>query len=57
MQPRGLSKTISYLSKLESKNTRRQIKGWTQDSFAKVRNHQYVIHTFLLRNLELPTKS
>jgi hypothetical protein len=32
MQPRGLSKPISYLSKSVSKNTRRQIRGWTRRS-------------------------
>jgi hypothetical protein len=57
MQPRGLSKTTSYSSKLESKNTRRQTKGWTQDLFAEDRNHQHVIRTSPLRNLELPSKS
>jgi hypothetical protein len=38
IQPRWLSKAISYSSKSKSKNIRRQTKGWTRDLFTEVWN-------------------
>jgi hypothetical protein len=57
MQPRGLSETASYTSKLKGKNTRRQTKDEHGDLFAKVWNHHHVIPMSPLRRLELPIKS